>query len=131
MSTRKKAPPKKPETEVVASDVPLPVPVPTPAKRRRRGSPKGHLNLWERLYAGGKAIGAVVITLVTLLAEQIKDSLPLIQQTAPIWIAILIGGVAGTVIYYHEAGTLKRTDNTGDAGSDAAGNNSNTGTGAT
>lgn len=117
---RKKSPPKKPqEPEVTPSAAPVDVPA-VKKPRRRRGSPKGKLNLWERLYAGGKAIGGIAAALLVALAEQAKDALPIIHQTAPIWIGILIGGVAGTVIYYHEAGELKDSDNSDNSGDDAA-----------
>lgn len=92
-------------------EIPSPVTVEKP--KRKRGSKKGHLNIWERLYASGKAAGMLGVTLLVALAEQVKDALPLIKQSSPIWIGILIGGVAGTVIYLHETHVIKGQDNTG------------------
>lgn len=128
---RKKSPPKKPPAEGVkpgSVDVPVTVPsavsstpsitsaTPSPSrKKRKRGSPKGHLNLWERLYAGGKAAGVFVVTVLVGIAEQARESLPVIKQSAPIWIGILIGGLAGAVIYYHESKEQKNADNSGDS----------------
>lgn len=128
MPPRKKAPPKKPqEPEAITPAAPVDVPA-AKKPRRRRGSPKGHLNIWERLYAIGKAVGGVIAALMVAFAEQVKASLPMIQQTAPIWIGIIVGGIAGTVIYYHEASSLKNSDNSDGESPDAA-NETSTGTG--
>jgi len=108
--------PKKPIKPINRLEIP-PVEIPSPIEvekpRRKRGSGKGKLNIWERLYAFGKSAGVLAVTLLVALAEQVKDALPVIKQSSPIWIGILIGGFAGTVIYLHEAHVLRSEDNTG------------------
>ncbi len=105
--------PKKPINRLEVPPVQIPSPIEVQKPKRKRGSKKGHLNIWERLYAAGKSAGVLVVTLLVALAEQVKESLPLIKQSSPVWIGILIGGVAGTVIYLHETRVLKSEDNTG------------------
>lgn len=105
--------PRKPINRLEVPPVEIPSPVTVQKPKRKRGSKKGHLNIWERFYAFGKAVGVLGVTLLVTLAEQVKDALPLIKQSSPIWIGILIGGVAGTVIYLHETHVLKGEDNTG------------------
>ncbi len=105
--------PKKPINRLEIPPVEIPSPCTVEKPKRKRGSKKGYLNFWERLYAGAKAAGMLAVTLLFALAEQVKDALPLIKQSSPIWIGILIGGVAGTVIYLHETHVLKGEDNTG------------------
>lgn len=105
--------PKKPINRLEIPPVEIPSPITVEKPKRRRGSKKGKLNWWERLYAFGKSAGVLAVTLLVALAEQIKDAMPLIKQSSPIWLGVLIGGLAGTVIYLHETTVLKNQDNTG------------------
>lgn len=106
--------PKKPINRLEVPHVEIPSHLAVEKPKRKRGSKKGQLNLWERLYAFGKSAGVLMITLLVSLAEQVKDAMPLIKQSSPIWLGVLIGGIAGTVIYMHETTVLKNQDNTGD-----------------
>ena len=66
--------------------------------RKFRRRPKGQAGPLEIVIAWGKAAVAFVLMLLYHGAEQVKQNLPAMQNISPLWVTIIVGAIALTII---------------------------------
>ena len=66
--------------------------------RKFRRRPKGQAGPLEIVIAWGKAAVAFVLMLLYHGAELVKQNLPAMQNISPLWVTIIVGAIALTII---------------------------------
>ena len=66
--------------------------------RKFRRRPKGQAGPLEIVIAWGKAAVAFVLMLLYHGAELVKQNLPVMQNISPLWVTIIVGAIALTII---------------------------------
>ena len=66
--------------------------------RKFRRRPKGQSGPLEMVIAWGKAAMAFVLMLLYHGAELVKQNLPAMQNISPLWVTIIVGAIALTII---------------------------------
>ena len=66
--------------------------------RKFKRRPKGQAGPLEMVIAWGKAAMAFVLMLLYHGAELVKQNLPAMQNISPLWVTIIVGAVALTII---------------------------------
>ena len=66
--------------------------------RKFRRRPKGQAGPLEMVIAWGKAAMAFVLMLLYHGAELVKQNLPVMQNISPLWVTIIVGAIALTII---------------------------------
>ena len=66
--------------------------------RKFRRRPKGQADPLEIVIAWGKAAVAFVLMLLYHGAELVKQNLPAMQNISPLWVTIIVGAIALTII---------------------------------
>ena len=66
--------------------------------RKFRRKPKGQAGPLEMVIAWGKAAVAFVLMLLYHGAELVKQNLPAMQNISPLWVTIIVGAIALTII---------------------------------
>ena len=66
--------------------------------RKFKRRPKGQAGPLEMVIAWGKAAVAFVLMLLYHGAELVKQNLPVMQNISPLWVTIIVGAIALTII---------------------------------
>lgn len=77
----------------------------------KTGSKPGEINLADRVWTRIRYGGAFVWTVLLGCSQQIEQSIPLLQGSVPIWVVILLGGLAAAIVRWDCGGLQRSSEN--------------------
>ena len=78
----------------------------------KTGSKAGELNRADRIWVRVRYSGAFAWTVLLGLAGQVQQVLPTVQGSWPVWLVVILGGLAAAIVRIDTLGLQRRADTT-------------------